>query len=30
VVDATGAGDLFVAAIVWATLRDLPLPSALA
>jgi sugar/nucleoside kinase (ribokinase family) len=30
VVDATGAGDLFVAAIVWATARGLPLDAALA
>ena len=29
VVDATGAGDLFVSAIVWAALRELALPSAL-
>jgi sugar/nucleoside kinase (ribokinase family) len=29
-VDATGAGDLFVAATVWATARDLALPSVLA
>jgi sugar/nucleoside kinase (ribokinase family) len=29
-VDATGAGDLFVAATVWATARDLSLPSVLA